>query len=442
MAGELRLDTRVIVDPTASAPRHFHKTEDGRYQLAMWHNRLLFELSRLRWHQHELWGQLAVAVDTEKLETVPTTNGHLHVADFNVSSASSRVTRARILSKLSRLPDIDWNARVEELCQRVLTAENIGQPIVRLCEVRRAERPKDFDVQGFLVPRKDIASLVADGGKGKSGFALWVAGELEQRGERILICDFETDEQVQVERAEQLFGTIPHGLFYRRCSSPLVVEADDIRRQIVDLQISYCVLDSIVPALHGPAEESAIAAALFRAERATGVGWLNIAHISKATEKGFERPFGSQFFFNESRIVWALTSLQTGNKLSLALHCRKRNNGALRPPVGFKFVFNGTHIDVSPSDPADAEPALPEPTDETYVWQRLVLELRKGPHFLADLAQRLGEDQNTIVQAVKRRPELFRKTIGADGRPLKPVRLELIPPPQPPQTQPTLGGLS
>ena len=59
------------------------------------------------------------------------------MADFNLSSARARTERARQLGKLTAAAEIDWERLVEELCQRVLTAERDGQPATLLREIPR-----------------------------------------------------------------------------------------------------------------------------------------------------------------------------------------------------------------------------------------------------------------------------------------------------------------
>lgn len=396
-------------DPVTTHLRDFRKLPDGRYEFTVLNKRITFELSRLRWQHHELWSQLTVDCTIPGSRTVD--GRTMHAADFNVSAAGSRVARAKILAAAARTDEIDWTALIEELCQRTLKSENSGEPIVALADVVVPDIDDDHSVYGFVVPRRDIAALVSDGGKGKSGLALYISGELEQRGERILKCDYETDAVVEKKRALGMFGTVPAGLFYRRCTAPFIQEADEIRRQIVDQQITYGVLDSVVPACHDKAEESATAAALLRAQRATGIGWLDICHVSKVAERGHEKPFGSQFFWNEARSVWVLESHATPDRLVLACHHRKNNNGPQQPAVGFEFLFRNGRIDVRPCNVADTA----ELADGLPLWHRMRETLRQGPLAIHELADRLEAKPDTIAHTARRKALLFTRVLSADG---------------------------
>lgn len=410
MRAAIEIPVRPPRDEVAHHPRDFRRLADGRIVFTAVADGIRFELSRLRWSRDELWCLLTVECT---LAGARTSNGRtLHVADFNVSSASGRVGRAKILREAARTGDaVDWTALVEELCQRTLEAENVGDPIVALADVEIPTGDDDHHVDGFVLPRRDSSMLVSDGGKGKSGLALYVACRLVERGERVLICDYETDGAIHKRRAEGMFGEVPAGLFYQRCSQPFIHIVDAIRRQIVDQGITWGVLDSVVPACHDKAEDSAVAAAVLRAQRATGIGWLNIAHVPKSAERGQERPFGSQFWWNEVRSVWVLESQETPNRLVLACHHRKSNNGPKRPAVGFEFLFDLPKIHVSSCNVAD----VPELAEGLPLWMRIRDEVRNGALTIAELSNRLDAKQDTIAAAARRKPLVFQKVLTSDG---------------------------
>jgi hypothetical protein len=103
----------------------FVQVGDGHYQLTVPSLGIQFTVDRLRRDRHELIGELAVACDIAGAKTV---DGFLSIADFNLSSAQARTTRARLLAERSAAPDIDWAGLVEELCQKTIAAERIGSP--------------------------------------------------------------------------------------------------------------------------------------------------------------------------------------------------------------------------------------------------------------------------------------------------------------------------
>lgn len=410
MRPAITIPVRPPRDHGAQYPRDFKRLADGRVIFTAVADGIRFEVSRLRWSRDELWGLLTVECS---LAGARTSNGRtLHVADFNISSASGRVSRAKILRDAARTGDsVDWTALVEELCQLTLDAENIGDPIVALADVVTPEGDDHHDVDGFVLPRRDSSMLVSDGGKGKSGLALYIAGRLVERGERVLICDYETDGAIHKKRAMGMFGDVPVGLFYQRCAQPFIHIVDTMRRQIVDQGITLAVLDSVVPACHDKAEDSAVAAAVLRAQRSTGIGWLNIAHVPKSAERGNERPFGSQFWWNEVRSVWVLESQESANRLVLACHHRKSNHGPKRPAVGFEFVFDLPAIHVARCNVADT----PELAEGLPLWMRMKDEVKSGALTIAELANRLNAKPDSITAAAKRKPLVFQRVLGMDG---------------------------
>lgn len=374
------------------------------------------QFRQLRREHHQLYAELEVECQFAPKEFRMERDGKVTIScsDLNLSSQSQRTARAKYCSDRSKTrPEdgIDWVGIVDDACQRVIVAERQGEPVIALANIAMPDLEYDHTVNGFVVPRRDTAAIVADGGKGKSTFAMYVAGELEQRGERVLFCDYETDGVSTKQKALMLFGTVPAGLFYRRCALPFIEEADTIHRDVQRLNISYAVLDSLVPACGDPAEESATAAALLRAQRAIGCGWLNIAHVSKAAERGKEKPFGSQFFWNESRSVWVLESHATNDRLVLAVHHRKCNNGPLRAAIGFELTYGPNRIDVKPCDVADT----PQLADGLPMRNRIKELLRRGPLPLFELAEKLDAKPNTIAHTVRRHNLLFTRVLSADG---------------------------
>jgi hypothetical protein len=101
-------------------------------------------------------------------------------------------------------------------------------------------------------------------------------GELGRRDVRTLILDWEMDGGEQRIRADAL--SLPPTIRYRRCDQPLIVLADSIRRDVLDHDIGFLLIDSVAPACHGRAEDAARAIEFFKAWRRIGKGGLAIAH--------------------------------------------------------------------------------------------------------------------------------------------------------------------
>ena len=160
-------------------------------------------------------------------------------------------------------------------------AEREGQPATLL---REFPRPIDdhLDVEGIRLFRRHPVILFGDGGTAKSYTALYLAGLLDQRGVRVMYCDWEFDGEDHRDRLERLFGSDMPDVRYIRCERPLVHEADRIHRIVQEDGIGYVMYDSIAFACDGPPEASEVAGAYFRAVRQIGKGSLHVAHVNRS----------------------------------------------------------------------------------------------------------------------------------------------------------------
>ena len=116
---------------TDDIPRGFCHVGDG-YRMTLEYAGIEFVVDHLRRDRHQLVGELLVRCE---LPGVRTYNGVLSHADLNISSASVRTRHAKMLAVKSEIPAINWDALVEEFCQRVLEAEREGTPATLLRDV-------------------------------------------------------------------------------------------------------------------------------------------------------------------------------------------------------------------------------------------------------------------------------------------------------------------
>ena len=389
--------------------RTFSASGEGRYLFGIPDLQLEFDVDRLRRERHELKGELAVRCGLAGARAV---NGNsLSVADFNLSSARARTERARHLGRLADAVEIDWDRLLEEFCQRVLMAEREGQPAVLLREV---PRPVDdhLDVEGVRLHRRHPVIGFGDGGSFKSYLGLYWAGRLDQRGVRVLYCDWEFAAEDHRDRLERLFGADMPAVQYIRCERPLVFEMDRIRRIVREDAIEYAIYDSIAFACDGPPEASEVASAYFRAVRQVGVGSLHLAHVNRS-DTGDKKPFGSSFWHNGARATWNIKTadqIPGSGELSIGLYNRKANIGPLRAAVGFRICFDDTRTTITRVDPRDVE----ELAVSLPLWQRVASELRGGPQTYAQLAKDLGAKVDSIIKATSRKTTTFTKVVGDD----------------------------
>lgn len=386
-----------------TAPHQFEQVTEGQFRLTIPNTAVVLEVDRLRRDRHELVGELCVRCT---LPGVPTYDGALSIADFNLSSARARSDRASLLNKRSNTGiEIDWLGHLEEFCQRVLAAERMGQPAV---DLRQLERPNPDDilcVEGIRLPRRHPAIIFGDGGAAKSYTGLYLAGCLVQQGLNVALFDWELAGEDHRDRLERLFGPIMPLIQYARCEKPLVYEADRLRRIVRDGKIDYAIFDSIVFACDGPPESAEIAGRYFRAVRQIGAGSLHIAHITKG-EGGEDKPFGSVFWHNGARATWfakIADSSPDGQTLSLGLFQKKSNLGGLSQPTGFQIYFGTDRTYFKRRDPAEN----PELAANMTVKQRMVALLRQGAMTPDNIATEIEAKLDTVEKTVRRHKQLF-----------------------------------
>lgn len=375
-----------------------------------------FDLTRVRRDHQETVGLLTVRVSFRGARTVA--DNILSSADFNCSGQRSRSERAKFLLERSRSQDtIDWIGLLEELCLRVLDAEELGEPEQVLQQVPLSDdSDAELDAGGLPVLRRHPTIWFGDGGCGKSYLALYAAVDLAQRGEQVLYCDWEFAGEDHRRRLHRLAGPVPAvpSLLYRRCDRPLVRDIARLKEIVHARRITFLVCDSLGFAADGAPEAAEAATGYFRALRELGpLGSLHLAHISKA-EQGDQKPFGSVFWANGARATWYLKRTDaepTGDGLTVGLFHRKSNVGRLRAPFGMEIRFAGTETQIRPGDvTVHDELAVKLP-----MWQRMQEELRRGAQTPAELADALDASSETVTRTARRYDRLFTRVVGLDG---------------------------
>ena len=378
--------------------RTFCQVNEDSYQLTVVDGGLSLTIDRLRREHHELIGELAVACDWSGTHAI---NGFLSIADFNLSSAQARTTRARLLAERSAAPDVDWLSLLEELSVRTIQADRQGAPAKPLHTFTQAEAEGVFDVQGWPWLRHHPMITFADGGGLKSYLALYGAGRLAQTGVRIGYVDWELTGSEHRDRLERLFGDPLPVIHYIGCDRPLVDDVDRLRREARRLSLDYLVFDSAGFATAGPPEAAEHALAYFRAVRQIGLGSHHLAHVNRS-ETGDQKPFGSAFWHNSARATWyaKLADLPPVDPpvLSVGLFNRKSNVTRHYPAIGFQFAFTDTRTRVTPLPVADIE----DLAGQLPTWQRIAHLLKADPRqgwTIDDIATELALKPDTVKKA-------------------------------------------
>jgi len=166
------METRGEAETKASIHK-FEQITDDRFSLTIPDSAIAFEIDRLRREHNELLGELCVRCS---LPGVPTYDGALSIADFNLSSARARAERANLLSKRSESKELDWAGYLEEFCQRVLAAERMGQPAIDLRALERPALDDSLRVEGYAFPEGiPPSSLVMGERRNPTRGFIWLA---------------------------------------------------------------------------------------------------------------------------------------------------------------------------------------------------------------------------------------------------------------------------
>jgi len=397
--------------PAVIGDRRFHTLNDGqRFLLHLQDVPIEFDLEHVRRERGELFGQLTVRTE---LMGARTYGDILNAGTLNLTSPAARKGRAALLAELSRASQIDWHRLLEEFACRVLDAEAAGQPSVRLKDVPQRSEPDHFDLDGVLVTRRSPSMLFGDAATGKSVWSLYQLGRLAQQGRRVALFDWELDADAHAKRLRALFPEALPDVRYVNCSRPLIYEIDRLRRVVADDRLEYAALDSVAPACHDEPSSADAATAFFRAVRQLGIGTLLVAHVPKSqVEQGYERPFGSQFWWALVRSAWFLVAQQgDGSRLITGFYHRKSNLSRLMPAIGFSITFGADRTVIGRCNLEEA----PELAERMPLWQRIKDTLKaNGPQAIPDLAERLNAKPDAIRKAVQRSTRTFTK-VTADG---------------------------
>jgi len=393
---------------SASEPR-FEIVGEGRYR----YERLgiAVEIDFLRRTGGALRGEVIIKT------TIPgarTSDGTLSAEDLNISSSRARRSFGLHLKERSKVDDFDWVGLVEDVCIRVLAAERSGQPAVILSDLPRPAPDESLEVDGLSLLARHPTIMFGDGGTTKSYLALYFGGSLARRGVRVLLSDWELCGEDHRDRLERLFGEDMPTIHYMRCTRPLVVEADRLRRAVREKGINFCIFDSVAFACDGPPEAAETAGRYFQSLRSLGtVGSLHVAHVTKAFEGSDQKPFGSTFWHNGARSTWNVKLADTIPDeaiVSVALHNKKANLRAKRPSVGFEFTFTPDRTNVRRIDVGD----VPDLAAGLPVRQRMVLALRRGAMSPEVLAGEIEAEPATVSRTARRYRQQF--TVLEGGR--------------------------
>jgi hypothetical protein len=337
----------------------------------------------------------------------------VHWGRMNLASGSAR---KGLVSELARVhKEFPWRQLLEIVCRETVTSFRIGEPTI---ELRPAQASGTRLLVDPVLPAMDTSVLFADGGDGKSLFALVTAVAVSQDvqlpgGVRatikgpVLFLDYESTADDHAERLHGLcqgFGIkYTGGIHYRPMTRPLVEEVPRLRSEVAKLGIVFVIIDSLGPALGSEPEAADSTIRTFNAMRELAPATrLVTSHVSKTEadrRAGSARPYGSVYVQNLARSVWEIRRAEEdGNELTIGLFHRKVNRGRLHRPIGMRFVFEGDVIRVLGHD-VGTEPGLLVRASLSY---RITQILRGGTQSTKQIAEAAEATEDATRQALNR----------------------------------------
>ena len=372
--------------------------------------KLCIKVKRVRAHADgRVVGELIIT--TSQDETHP----HLKQCLFNFAVDRSRKELANSMSAVYPLPAPGWPSTIEALCVKVLEIVRRGEPVEELNPDEKMESPR-FIIEPLIL-EGETNLIYGEGGSGKSTLALlccqiaetnWWDNPLDLKlatgpGIRTLYLDWETHNKILLWNHIKLLRGTGQAFFklrYRHCAAPLAEDIEQIQELIDALKIQMIVIDSAGMAAGGDLNKSETATSFFKALRSLKITSLLISHTSKDLITRKKTPFGSVYWFNESRNIFELNHVvsEDGNRISLGLFHRKANNSRLYRPIGFEFTYLEDMIVLDSQDIKTVAGLLEHLTIST----RIIELLKKGSMTAADISQeldiKLGSVKVTLSQ--------------------------------------------
>ncbi len=372
---------------------------------------LRFEIGHMVKHAWGIRGRVTVRSKMQGVRAVPGMSGYLTTETLDFLNGKSRQFLAERLGQLIPAPPggaaFDWSLIVEQMVAQIMDLEN-RPPVVVPIETVPVVTVQPHVIP-YLLPENKTTILYGAGGTGKSKVAASVAAAVQTgtkwlgnpvKRMNVLYCDWETDEGdiahriAAASRGIGLTSTAP--VKYMTLDLPLDNEIDYIARAVVENNIGFVIVDSVMMAMSPSgqgADPAASAIQFFRALRMLNCTVLCIDHISGEDQKkgraGTSKPYGSIAKYNTVRNGWELvdaTDEMDGSRL--IMRHRKAN-------LGPKVPGGEVHLKVEWNEITDVltlrRIVVTEP--DVSLGERITEALETGPAGYKTLLDVLNSDQ-------------------------------------------------
>ena len=338
--------------------------------------------------------------------------------NFDLISLSRRRDAVSVLK--NRQKGDDWDAILDVACRVAKNTQEDDSDFLDLSKTKIEIPEEQWLVKGLLGKKKPTI-LFAEGGTGKSmiGTALSMSvstmievidGIQPMDTGQVLYLDWETDEEefgsrVQAMcrslnkkgRANQPLVQEDFPITYRRCTDSLVALQPRLSKWLDNNTCPLIVVDSLIPALDGDANDSETARRFMNILRSFETSVMILSHTSKEGKL-----FGSTFWWNLARNVWSVSKEQDmgENYVDIALSHKKSNNSRLYPPIGIRMNYENGVADFERIELGQLSANL---SQSLPIRTRIREELKTGKLMTAsEISEELQVSLESVSMALKR----------------------------------------
>ena len=272
----------------------------------------------------------------------------IYSANFNFYSSRSTQELAKILQ--ANLPFLANPTQLVESFKKEFIRHYSTSSIEEVSNKNVTSYEAEFLLQPFVL-KNSINLIYGIGATGKSTFACYLAILLTKRGYKVLYIDYENPTPNDIKRTILKISPEINNIYVLCPKSRLIDNIErlyeDAKRYKIDVIIVDSVVKSMVADVFSPEAVSRYTTSLFKVP----VTWLLISHVAKNNQDG--DPYGSVFFFNDSRNVWFAKRITNHENNIIQLIHKKSNFTKLFPSTIFEFNYEVGRIHVKQKNTED-----------------------------------------------------------------------------------------
>ena len=337
--------------------------------------------------------------------------GFLGYTDLNLKASGSRKSFANDLKERDETV-ADWNQIVTSVSMYLIEDYKTGEEAVHLEGEIKEENRMHWLVEPLL-GRDTINTIYAPGASGKSWLAIYLAtliqhGVMESDAlhanekKNVMILDWETNQKefagsyAQVRNGLKLpYSPLEENIVYKPMRASFSASITQISRVAMEKDIGLIIIVSIGAASGGSSEESQVILDLFNRMKVLELSILAIDHTNKSNVPG-KNLFGSEYKYNESRVLWEIKPTQSLTYLDIVLHSRKSNNSQNLGSMALRVDFSPEAVFFSRKNISATSGGASQLSVPAGITDRL----RERPHTVSQLATTLAVSEGQIRNAI------------------------------------------